>query len=127
MTTQRGAAPVETVFAVVLLMFLALAVVEVAFVLYARNVVIASAHEGARAGAELGRTLAEAETVAAETVARSAGGLFDDLAVEARSLSVNDRVLIRIRVAGDLRGLGPVPIPLRVTADASASRQLGEP
>ena len=61
---QSGTAAVESIFAMVFIIVLLLGVVQVAFVLYARNVVAASAHEGARAIVERGSRSDDAASVA---------------------------------------------------------------
>jgi Flp pilus assembly protein TadG len=120
---QRGSAAVETVVAMALMLLLVLAVIEIAFALYGRNVVHASAHEGARAAVELGRSSDEARAVAAATVRDAAGGLVGDLdvAVEVDG-SESTTISVLVRVRGTLRGFGPVPVPLPVSAAAVASR-----
>jgi hypothetical protein len=120
----RGSAPVETVFALSILLFLVLGVVEVAFALYGRNVVAASAHEGARAAVELGRGPSDAVAVARRSVLRLAGGLVEGIRihVEVQSSSTGERV--RVRVTGRLRPFGPVPLPLPVDAVATSARNL---
>ncbi len=124
---ERASAPVETVFAIVMLMVLALSAIEIAFVLYGRNVVMASAHEGARVAVELGGSASEAEALARATAARSAGDLIGDLQVEVRSARSATATVVKVRVAGRLKAIGPVPIPLRVTATATATREIGNP
>jgi TadE-like protein len=108
----------------VVLLLLALGVMEVALALYARNVVAASAHEGARAAVELGRTPADAVSVATHTVRAAAGGLVDDLEVGARFAVVQRRVVVRVEVSGILRPFGPVPLPIPVAVGATASRDV---
>ena len=104
---ERGSSPVESLLAIVILLFLALGVIEVAFALYGRNVVAASAHEGARAGIEVGRSSSDAAAVASRAV-RSADG---------------DGV-VRVRVSGTLESFGPVPFPIPVSAGATATRDV---
>ena len=123
----RGAAPVETIFAIVLLAVLVLGTVEVGYGLYARNVVGAAAHEAARTAVELGRHPSEGAAIATRTVRIAAGGLVDDLEVSVVTSAVDDRELVRVRVHGRLRLLGPVPALIPVTATASASRSLTRP
>ena len=108
-----------------MMMVLALSVIQISFVLYARNVIMASAHEGARRAVELGRTEAEAAALARQTAARSAGGLLDDLEVDVTSARSATGAVIRVDVVGRLKSFGPVPIPARLTATATASRTIG--
>jgi hypothetical protein len=120
----RGSAPVDTVFALSILLFLVLGVVEVAFALYGRNVVAASAHEGARVAVELGRDPASAVAIARRSVIRSAGGLVEGLQVGVEVQASPSGEQVRVRVTGRLRPFGPVPLPLPVDAVATSSRHL---
>jgi Flp pilus assembly protein TadG len=119
---QTGSAPVETVFALAILLFLVLGTVQVAFALYGRNVVAASAHEGARAAIELGRNPADAIGVARGTVVRSAGGLVEGLRVGVHVDRAGTASIVRVRVTGRLKALGPVPLPLPVDTVATSTR-----
>ena len=105
-----------------LLLLLVLGVIEVAFALYGRNVVLSSAHEGARAAVELGRDPSDAIAVARRVVAQSAGGLVDELDVDV-GIADNDRsVVVVVDVSGLIRSWGPVPLPVPVSVRATASR-----
>ncbi len=115
-----GFAPVESVFAIVMLMILTLATIQVALFLYARNVLASAAHEGARAAVEAGATGADAGTVTAETVERAAGGLVDRLAVHTSVNDLGRRRTSRVSVTGVVSPIGPIPIRLPVRADATA-------
>lgn len=120
--TERGSAPLEATFAIVFILFLVLGTVEVAFALYGRNVVMSSAHEGARAAVEYGRSPEEAAAIARDTVRKAAGSLVDDLRV---SVGVGDPTqpsVIRVRVQGTVDAFGPVPFPMHVDAVATAQR-----
>ncbi len=112
----------EAAAAIALLMVLVLGVIEVAFALYGRNVALASAHEGARAAVELGRSPAEAESIARETARRAAGKLIEKLEVSVSSAESGERAVVRVRLTGRLRLLGPVPLPLPVRVASTASR-----
>ncbi|MCA1617061.1 MAG: pilus assembly protein [Acidobacteria bacterium] len=117
---ERGAAPVEMTFAIILLMMLSLGVVQVAFTLYSRNIVAASAHEGARAALERGRTNAEAESIVRDVIARATGRLVKDLSVDiATTKSTTGRSII-VRVRGLMSDFGPVPIPIPLSSTATA-------
>ena len=119
---EGGSAPLETIFAIVLLMVLALGTIQVSLALYARNVVASSAHEGARAAIELGRDPESAEAVARRVVERSAGGLVHDLRVSTSIQRSGIDSTIHVRVTGSLEPLGPVPIRIPFTSTASVSR-----
>ncbi|MDQ3982402.1 MAG: pilus assembly protein, partial [Actinomycetota bacterium] len=93
---ERGSAPLESVFAIVMLVVMTLGALQVAFVLYARNVLMSAAHEGARAAVERGATADDVVPVVASVVERSAGGLVSDLSVDASTGSVG-RLMVRVR------------------------------
>jgi hypothetical protein len=122
---ERGSALVESIFAIVFLMILSLGVAQLALTLYGRNVVIASAHEGARAATELGRSVEEAEAIALRTTRSATGSLVDDLEIEVVTEPVGEDALITVRLHGRLAAVGPVPITIPVEAQASSVR-LGE-
>jgi Flp pilus assembly protein TadG len=124
---ETGSAPVETVFAMSILLFLFLSVVEVTFALYGRNVVAASAHEGARAAVELGRNPSDAVAVARRTVMGAAGGLVEGLRVGVTLQTVGTRSLVRVRVTGRLKSFGPVPLPLPIDTVATSTRSVAPP
>jgi hypothetical protein len=126
-TREEGSAAVESVFSIVVLIFIVLGVVEVAFGLYARNVVAASAHEGARAAIERGRTPAEARAIAAATVRRAAGGLVDDLGVVIALQPAGDRMTVSVVVTGRAEPFGPIPWPMSLRAQARAARETTVP
>lgn len=119
---ERGSAPVESVFAISMVLLLALGIIQVALTLYARNVVLASAHEGARAAVELGRSLDEAEQVAAAAVADAVGGLTSDVDVEVAAVRLQKQDRFEVVVRASLKDVGIVPLPISVTARANSSR-----
>ena len=118
LTNERGSAAVESVFAIVMLAMLTLGALQVAFALYARNVVASAAHEGARALVERGAQSQDGSSLAAAVVERAAGGLVKDLRVQVSSLPRGSETVVRVLVRGSTAPLGPVPIsiPLRATA-----------
>lgn len=123
-SSERGSAVVEAVMAIFVLMFLVLGTIEVAFALYARNVVGAAAHEGARAASELGRTGQDASSTARAAAVRSAGGLLSDLRVETTIARAGTREVVRVRVSGTLKPFGPVPLPIPLRATAAVTREV---
>ncbi len=125
--TERGSAPVDALFSIVVLMFFTLGVIGFALALYGRNVLIASAHEGARAALERGANVDEAVAVARETVRRAAGGFIDGLRVSVAVGNSVERQHLRVTASGRISVLGPVEIPLSVTAAASATREATVP
>ena len=124
-SAERGSALVESIFAIVFLILLSLGVVQLALTLYGRNVVIASAHEGARAATELGRSEQEAEAIALRTTRAATGSLVDDLEIDVLTEPVGEDDLITVRLRGRLAAVGPVPITIPVDVQASSVR-LGE-
>ncbi len=111
---DKGSTVVETVFALWFLCFMSLGVVQIAFTLYARNVVVSSAHEGARAAVELGRTVSESELVARRTVLDAAGGMVEDLEVEITKTSA-EPAFVEVSVTGRLDSFGPLPVSVPVS------------
>jgi hypothetical protein len=112
------------VFSIVFLVILVLGTIEVSYALYARNVVMTSAHEGARAAVELGTDPASAAALARVTIQRAAGGLVRDLDVAVRSEMSGGFRRIRVVVVGRMSPFGPVPIPIPLTATAIATQEL---
>jgi Flp pilus assembly protein TadG len=110
-----------------MLLVLVLGTLEVTYALYARNVVVASAHEGARAAIERGGTLNDARQVAATSVVRTAGGLVRDLEVTTASTSSSEGATVRVTVSGTLRAFGPVPIPIHLSSSSTAVRRTLHP
>ncbi|MDQ3752405.1 MAG: pilus assembly protein [Actinomycetota bacterium] len=120
--TERGSAALDAVFAIAFVLFLSLGAIEVAWALYGRNVVMSSAHEGARAALELGRTSSDASAIATHTIKQSAGGLVDDLDVGVSTQTIAGRSLVRVEVRAVLAPWGPVPMPIPVKTAATVSR-----
>jgi len=123
---QRGSATIESVFAMVFVLILALGAVQVAFALYARNVVASSAHEAARAAVERGRSEAEARGVALAVIRRAAGGVVRDATIGVTRETRGGEVVVGVGVDARLESLGPFPasIPVRVRAVASGELEV---
>ena len=119
----QGSAVLESIFALLLLLILVLGAIQVTFVLYARNVVAASAHEGARAAVELGRNANDARIVASDVVRSSAGGLVEQMQVAVSVQSVGDLSIVRVRVIGRLKSFGVVPVRIPVNSVATSIRR----
>lgn len=117
----------EASFAIVILMLIALGVMEVALALYGRNVLISSAHEGARAAVERGRDPQEADAIARRSVESAAGGLIDELEVSVIEQQVGFSSVIRVNVSGVVNSFGPVPLPIPVSTNATATREVEVP
>ena len=123
LTSQRGTAVLDAVVAIGLLMILALGTIQVGLTVYAHNAVSASAYEGARAAAEIGTSTSDARDVAAQMVHATVGGLLESPHI---SVSITDTPageLVRVVVAGRQRALGPIPVRLPVTAEATSVRE----
>jgi hypothetical protein len=124
-TDEEGSAPVELTLAIVVLMLLSLGVIQVGLTLYARNVVISAAHEGARVAAELDRPVSDSSEAARRIVEHAAGGIVDELEVASSMIEAGDRLIARVRVSGRLNVPGPVPVSIPVRATATTSREVG--
>ena len=122
LSSERGSAPIEAIFSMILLLILMLGVIQVGLALYARNVLIASAHEGARAAIERDASGSDAEATAIGTVQRSAGGLVHGLNVNVDASRFRGATNVTVRVTGTVGSFGPVPIPIPVSVHATASR-----
>lgn len=125
MGDDRGAVPIESTFAIVVLMLLSLGVIQVALALYARNIVISSAHEGARAAIERGTDEDTAASIARETVRQATGSLVDDLEIDVRSIERSGELHVAVHLKGVVSDLGPIPIPITLSSTATASSALG--
>ena len=120
---DRGAAVVEFVLVAVPLLFLLLAALQVAGYLHLRNVVVASAAEGARYGAVADRSTSDAgphaERVLAEGVSeRTAAGIRCAATEEAGAAGT---VLVAVRCRGEvptLVALAGAVLPVDATARA---------
>lgn len=118
---EDGGAIVEAVGGMLLLVLLALGIVQVALVLYARNVMIASAHEGARAAVERGADPRDAGAVAAGVVRAATGRLVRDLRVRTKVARGRVSSTVTVSVTGIIHAPGPLPIPVRIAARGTAS------
>jgi Flp pilus assembly protein TadG len=121
--TERGAAVVDFVLVSILLVTLLLAVLQVAVYVHVRNVVTASAQEGARfaANADVDSSTGAARTVeivAHATSARTARGL---RCTSTEDVDRSGLTLVVVHCAGSvpslLAGLGNL-LPLQVTGRA---------
>ncbi len=119
---ERGSAPLEAIFSIVLLLVLVFGLIQIAFVLYGRNVVMSSAHEGARAAIELGGDASDAALVAERTVRNAAGHLVQGLDVDVAVTHSNRRALVSVSVSGSLEAFGPIPVAVPVSVSATSVR-----
>ena len=124
---ERGSVLVETTFGLFVLMFLVVGVVQVALTLYARNVLSAAAHDGARAAVEVSRSAADAERAAHRVVSAASGSLVDGVEVDATLIERNDRTIAQIVVSGRITAPGPIPLAVPVAVRATSVRERFEP
>lgn len=119
-SSHAGSAVLESIFAMIFVLLLTLGVVQTALVLYARNILISSAHEGARAAVELGVDPADAAEVARGRIERAAGRLVNDLDVAIAVVGTPEREALSVHVTADLAAIGPLPIEVPVDTTATA-------
>jgi Flp pilus assembly protein TadG len=100
-----GAAVVDFVLVLVVLVPLLLGILQVGLVLHVRNTLTSAAAEGARYAARIDRGLEDGR---ARTTEQVAGALTGDLAatVTARDTTVQGQPGIEVRVAADVPALG---------------------
>ena len=121
---EDGTAVVESLFSIFVLLFLTVGTIQVALSLYARNVVMAAVHDGARAAIEVGASQAEATSTAHATIRRSAGSLLDELEVDTSTTAVSGRVHVQVTATGALDAPGPIPIRIPVKYEATTAREV---
>lgn len=119
MASERGSTILESVFAIALVMATAVGAIQVALLLYARNVVQASAHEAARAALERGVSDEEARIVAMRMASTSIGKMARDVAVELDQRRVGRRDIVTVRVAASLVPTGPLPVSVEARGVAT--------
>lgn len=103
---ERGNVTAEFVMVSALVLMLFGVVLQIAFALYARNIMLDAASAGARYGTLLDRTESEGRTRTEEIIA---GGLPDiyQTTVSSSAVTVNGVDAIEIRVQGTLPVVGP--------------------
>lgn len=118
---DRGSNPVEFVLVGTLLTALTLAVLQLAFAIYVRNVVHDAAVEGAYYAALADTTAKEGEERAREVIRRAIGPSYaDDITVASAWREGQETVEVRVRTALPVFGLIGVPAALQVEASAPA-------
>ena len=103
--TARGAAVVDFVLVLVLLVPLFLGVLQVGLVLMVRNTLASAAAEGARHAAALDRGLADGEARTREQISGALSGRFAR-DIDARMVSVNGQPTVQVRVHATVPALG---------------------
>ncbi|WP_337004133.1 MULTISPECIES: TadE/TadG family type IV pilus assembly protein [unclassified Microbacterium] len=116
---QRGSSPVEFLLVGTLLTALTLAVLQLAFVVYVRNVVHDAAVEGAYHAALADTTLEEGADRAREVITRAIGAAYaDDIGVSTSGADGRATVDVRIRATLPVIGLIGLPAALEVEGHA---------
>lgn len=123
---DRGSAPVEFVLVGTLLTALTLAVLQLAFAVYVRNVVHDAAVEGAYHAALADTTPEEGVDVTREVISRAVGSEYaDDVRIGVSGIAPHETVDVRVRTTFPLLGLIGIPLAMEVEAHAPAET-LGE-
>ena len=115
MQDESGTTLVETIVGITLLMVVAVGIIQVALLLYARNVIRSSAHEVARSAIERGVAEAEATAMGATLVRESLGTIVDDVQVQVDARDIGSHRLVAARVDAVLHppGVLPIEVPVR--------------
>jgi hypothetical protein len=119
---EVGSAAIETTFALLISLVLVLGTIEVALALYARNVVLSAAHEGARAAVEVGSHPGTASSAAERTVRRAAGRLISELDIRVSLRELPQSRAAVVRISAIVVPPGPVPFPFQVDALGRATQ-----
>ncbi|KJL23763.1 TadE-like protein [Microbacterium oxydans] len=118
---DRGSAPVEFVLVGTLLTALTLAVLQLAFAVYVRNVVHDAAVEGAYHAALADTTPEEGADVTREVISRAVGSEYaDDIRIGVSGAAPYETVDVRVRTTFPLLGLIGLPLAMEVEAHAPA-------
>ena len=116
---QRGSAVVDFVLVLVVLLPLALAVVQLALVLYVRNTVAAAASEAARYAATLGHTPADGQQRFRDQLSGALPGRYADAVTADRTtLDGAPAVEVTVRVSVPALGLGGPGVSFTVAGHA---------
>lgn len=120
---QRGAAVVDFVFVLILLLPLFLGILQLALVLHVRNTLASAAAEGARAAATLGATETDGEQKAREQIEGAISGRFaDDISIERVVVAGAPAYRVTIRADVPALGLGGPGVGLSVSGNAIIER-----
>lgn len=114
MGSERGSTLVETIVGMSLLLVIAIGTIQVATLLYARNVIRSSAHEIARAAIERGVARTDAVEFGGRLLGDSLGGMIDDLQVDVDSAGTGAQRIVTAHVATVVQPVGPLPISVPV-------------
>lgn len=116
---QRGAAVVDFVLVLLVLVPLVLGVLQVSLVLLVRNTLAAAASDGARFGATVGRDPADGEARARQQVSGALAARFAE-DVESRVVLVDGAptVVVTVRASVPALGIGGPGVDLEVAGHA---------
>jgi hypothetical protein len=118
---DRGSSPVEFVLVGTLLTALTLAVLQVAFAVYVRNVVHDAAVEGAYYAALADTAPEEGVERTRGVIARTIGAAYaEDVRIGTSGSAPYDTVDVRVRTTFPLLGLIGIPLAMEVEAHAPA-------
>ena len=126
LTDERGSSPVEFLLVGTLLTALTLAVLQLAFAVYVRNVVHDAAVEGAYHAALADIGPAEGEQRTRETITRAIGASYAERITVTESQDLGQPTIeVRVHTTLPIIGLLGVPYAWEVSADAPRE-SLGE-
>ena len=116
---QCGAAVVDFVFVLVLLLPLFLGILQLALVLHVRNTLASAAAEGARAAATLGSTTEDGQQKAREQIDGALSDRFaQDIRIDQVVIEGAPAYRVTIRAEVPPLGLGGPGVPLQVSGNA---------
>ena len=119
LTDERGSSPVEFVLVGALLTALTLAVLQVAFAIYVRNVVHDAAVEGAHYAALADTGLGEGADRTRAVIGRAVGAAYaEDVEIGQDATLGHENVVVRVRTTLPVLGLIGVPYGMEVEARA---------
>lgn len=118
-TAERGAAAVDVVLVMVVLLPLVAGVLQLALVLYARNTAMAAASEGARYAAAFGMSPGDGATRARQELKRLATGSFvRSVTADATTLDGEPAVAVTVDARVPALGLAGPAVSFSVTGHA---------
>ncbi|WP_248582710.1 TadE/TadG family type IV pilus assembly protein [Nocardioides sp. InS609-2] len=124
---QRGAAVVDFVFVLILLLPLFLGILQLALVLHVRNTLASAAAEGARYAATLGATPEGGQQKAREQIDGALSERFaKDIKIEQVEVDGAPAFKVTIRAEVPPLGLGGPGVPLEVSGNAIIEQGPGD-
>jgi hypothetical protein len=115
-SSERGATVVEFLGVMVLIVFALMVLIQMAVWLWARNVAVTAADEGARAAAEVGRPLIDGEARTRSVLRDGLGGTAAAFRVDARQ----DGAAVVVRAEGTAPRIVPFLPGFDIAAEAHA-------